>query len=128
MMDLPLFPLHTVLCPGVALPLHVFEERYKTMVQRCLAAQSPFGVVLIREGREVGPGDLAVAGVGTVAEIREATRYPDGRYDLVTIIEAPSEEVYARISLSLGSIGAIRTESLRAFPEAEYRKIIAALP
>lgn len=84
-MDLPLFPLHTVLCPGVALPLHVFEDRYKTMVERCLAGQSPFGVVLIREGREVGPGDLAVAGVGTVAEIREATRYPDGRYDLMTL-------------------------------------------
>jgi Lon protease-like protein len=85
MMELPLFPLHTVLCPGVALPLHVFEDRYKAMVQRCLADRSPFGVVLIREGREVGPGDLAVAGVGTVAEIREATRYPDGRYDLVTL-------------------------------------------
>jgi len=85
MMNLPLFPLHTVLCPGVALPLHVFEDRYKTMVERCLAEQTPFGVVLIREGREVGPGDLAVAGVGTVAEIREATRYPDGRFDLVTL-------------------------------------------
>ncbi len=84
-MDLPLFPLHTVLCPGVALPLHVFEDRYKAMVERCLADRSPFGVILIREGREVGTGDLAVAGVGTVAEIREATRYPDGRYDLVTM-------------------------------------------
>jgi hypothetical protein len=84
-MDLPLFPLHTVLCPGVALPLHVFEDRYKAMVERCLAEATPFGVVLIREGREVGPGDLAVAGVGTVAEIREATRYPDGRFDLVTL-------------------------------------------
>jgi ATP-dependent Lon protease len=84
-MDLPLFPLHTVLCPGVAMPLHVFEDRYKTMVERCLSDQSPFGVVLIFEGREVGPGDLAVAGVGTVAEIREATRYSDGRYDLVTL-------------------------------------------
>jgi ATP-dependent Lon protease len=84
-MDLPLFPLHTVLCPGVALPLHVFEERYKTMVERCLAEDSPFGVVLIREGREVGPGELAVAGIGTVAEIREATRYSDGRFDLLTL-------------------------------------------
>src|SRR3954453_8427832 len=84
-MDLPLFPLHTVLCPGVALPLHVFEDRYKAMVERCLSHHSPFGVVLIREGREVGPGDLAVAGVGTVAEIREATRYTDGRFDLVTL-------------------------------------------
>jgi Lon protease-like protein len=85
MVNLPLFPLHTVLCPGVALPLHVFEERYKAMVEACLADQSPFGVVLIREGREVGEGDLAVAEVGTLAEIREATRYPDGRYDLVTL-------------------------------------------
>src|SRR5207237_1050284 len=69
----------------VALPLHVFEERYKAMVERCLADRSPFGVVLIREGREVGPGDLAVAGVGTVAQIREATRYRDGRFDLLTL-------------------------------------------
>jgi Lon protease-like protein len=84
-MDLPLFPLHTVLCPGVALPLHVFEDRYKAMVERCLAHRSPFGVVLIREGREVGPGELAVAAVGTVAEIREATRYADGRFDLLTL-------------------------------------------
>ena len=84
-MDLPLFPLHTVLCPGVALPLQVFEDRYKAMVDRCLAERSPFGVVLIREGREVGPGELAVAAVGTVAEIREATRYRDGRYDLLTL-------------------------------------------
>jgi Lon protease-like protein len=84
-MNLPLFPLHTVLCPGVALPLHVFEERYKVMVEECLADSNPFGVVLIREGREVGEGDLAVAEVGTLAEIREATRYPDGRFDLVTL-------------------------------------------
>jgi Lon protease-like protein len=84
-MDLPLFPLHTVLCPGVALPLHVFEDRYKAMVERCLADRAPFGVVLIREGREVGPGDLAIAAVGTVAEIREATRYRDGRFDLMTL-------------------------------------------
>ena len=85
MMNLPLFPLHTVLCPGVALPLHIFEERYKAMVEECLADESPFGVVLIREGREVGLGDLAVAEVGTLAQIREATRYPDGRFDLVTL-------------------------------------------
>jgi len=82
-MNLPLFPLHTVLCPGVELSLHVFEDRYRTMVGRCLADESPFGVVLIREGSEVGPGDLAVAAVGTVAEIRRATPRADGRYDLL---------------------------------------------
>ena len=84
-MDLPLFPLHTVLCPGVAMPLHVFEDRYQAMIGRCLAEASPFGVILIREGREVGLGDLAVAEVGTMAEIREATRHHDGRYDLLAV-------------------------------------------
>ena len=51
-MELPLFPLNTVLCPGIALPLHVFEDRYRAMVRHCLESQSPFGVVLIRQGRE----------------------------------------------------------------------------
>jgi len=48
-MQIPLFPLHTVLAPGIALPLHIFEERYRTMVKRCLDTSSPFGIVLIRE-------------------------------------------------------------------------------
>ena len=84
-MDLPLFPLHTVLCPGVVLPLHIFEQRYREMVAHCLANDAPFGVVLIREGREVGPSIPDLATVGTLAEIREANEYEDGRYDLVTV-------------------------------------------
>lgn len=85
-MEIPLFPLHTVLCPGVALPLHVFEERYRELVARCLTTRGPFGVVLIREGQEVGPtGGLELAQVGTLASIREASRYPDGRYDLLAV-------------------------------------------
>lgn len=84
-MDIPLFPLRTVLCPGVALPLHIFEPRYKLMVGRCLEEGLPFGVVYIREGREAGAGELSVAGVGSVATIREAGRYPDGRYDLLVV-------------------------------------------
>ncbi len=83
MIEVPLFPLHAVLCPGVAMPLHVFEPRYRALVRHCLAENAPFGVVLIREGREVGGGSIAVAEMGTFAEIREATRYADGRYDLV---------------------------------------------
>jgi uncharacterized protein with GYD domain len=51
-----------------------------------------------------------------------------GRYDAVTITEAPDDETMAKFSLSLGSRGAVRTETLRAFPEDEYRRIIAALP
>lgn len=89
-MQIPLFPLHTVLAPGIALPLHIFEERYRQLVRHCLDSSSPFGVVLIREGSEVAPRDggrqeLAIAGVGTFAEIREASRYPDGRYDLLAV-------------------------------------------
>ncbi len=83
-MEIPLFPLHTVLCPGIVLPLHVFEERYRAMTRRCLDSGEPFGVVLIRSGPEVGPKPAAtLAGVGAFAEIREAGRYPDGRYDLL---------------------------------------------
>lgn len=89
-MQIPLFPLHTVLAPGIALPLHVFEERYRVMVKRCLDASAPFGIVLIREGSEVAPRDgatqeLAIAGVGTFAEIREASRYADGRWDVLAV-------------------------------------------
>jgi Lon protease-like protein len=83
-MEIPLFPLHTVLCPGIVLPLHIFEERYRAMTRHCLDTGEPFGVVLIRDGREVGSRGVAtLAGVGAFAEIREAGRYPDGRYDLL---------------------------------------------
>jgi Lon protease-like protein len=83
-MEIPLFPLHTVLCPGIVLPLHIFEERYRAMTRHCLDTGEPFGVVLIRDGREVGSRGIAtLAGVGAFAEIREAGRYPDGRYDLL---------------------------------------------
>jgi len=89
-MQIPLFPLHAVLTPGLALSLHVFEERYRAMVRHCLDTDSPFGIVFIRRGSEVAPRDgqaveLAISGVGTFAEIREANRYSDGRWDLLTV-------------------------------------------
>ncbi len=84
-MELPLFPLHTVLCPGIALPLHIFEDRYRALVKRCLEESSPFGIVLIREGREVGGGTISFSAVGTIAEIRQAGHYPDGRYDILVV-------------------------------------------
>jgi len=83
--ELPLFPLHTVLCPGVALPLHIFEDRYRALVERCIEREEPFGVVLIRNGRDTGPLQGEIAGIGTTALIRQASRYPDGRFDIVTI-------------------------------------------
>jgi len=84
-MELPLFPLNTVLCPGIALPLHVFEDRYRAMIRQCLADQAPFGVVLIREGSEAGTGAISFSGVGTIAEIRDASPYDDGRFDLLVV-------------------------------------------
>jgi Lon protease-like protein len=84
-MDIPLFQLHAVLFPGAALPLHVFEPRYRALIVDCLAAGEPFGVVCITSGPEVGPGRVAFAAVGTLAEIRKVNRYADGRYDIVTV-------------------------------------------
>jgi uncharacterized protein with GYD domain len=51
-----------------------------------------------------------------------------GRYDIVLISEAPNDETVAKIALSLGGAGAVRTESFRAFTESEYREIVASLP
>jgi Lon protease-like protein len=83
--EIPLFPLgEVVLFPGMALPLHVFEERYKQMVGRCLETDEGFGVVLIREGREVG-APAEPFDVGTVARIASVERFPDGRMNLVTV-------------------------------------------
>ena len=76
---LPLFPLNTVLFPGAALPLQIFEDRYKQMLQDCLAADSRFGAVLIKEGVEVG-GPAVPYPVGTVAEIIQVSDEQRGRY------------------------------------------------
>jgi Lon protease-like protein len=66
--DVPLFPLNTVLFPGGRLPLRLFEQRYMTMAKACLRDGTPFGVCLIREGREVGSPALPVE-VGCLARI-----------------------------------------------------------
>ena len=81
---LPMFPLGTVLFPHAVLPLHIFEERYRALVETCLRGDGRFGVVLIERGYEVGGGDSRFD-VGTVARIVEAARTPDGRYLLATV-------------------------------------------
>jgi len=81
---MPMFPLGTVLFPHAALPLHLFEERYRALAETCLRGDGRFGVVLIERGFEVGGGDQRF-GVGTVAHIVEAARTPDGRYLLATV-------------------------------------------
>ena len=88
METLPLFPLGTVLYPGLVLPLHVFEPRYRRLVADLLALPEPrrFGVIAIREGRETGAGGVsALYDVGCTATLREITELPSGEYDLLTV-------------------------------------------
>jgi Lon protease-like protein len=81
---LPMFPLGTVLLPGLVLPLHVFEPRYRQLTQDCLDGDREFGVVLIERGQEVGGGDTRTS-VGAVARVVEAVPFPDGRWALGTV-------------------------------------------
>jgi Lon protease-like protein len=100
---LPLFPLGTVLFPGLVLPLHIFEERYRELVRDLVALpadeEREFGVVAIRSGWEVEhatPGgepavglttstSLSLYDVGCSAQLRQVTEHPDGRFDIVTV-------------------------------------------
>jgi Lon protease-like protein len=85
---LPLFPLGSVLYPGLVLPLHIFEERYRQLVRDLLAGPEPqrFGVIAIREGRETGvAGISALHEVGCTATLRQVEEYDDGRFDLITV-------------------------------------------
>lgn len=95
-----MFPLGSVLLPSAGLPLHVFEPRYRALVQDCLAGDREFGVVLIARGSEVG-GDDVRTDVGTIARIVEAVELPDGRW-------------------ALGAVGASRLRVLEWLPDDPY--------
>jgi uncharacterized protein len=85
---LPLFPLGTVLYPGLLLPLNIFEERYRELVRDLLDGPEPrrFGVIAIRKGRETGvDGISALYQIGCTATVREVAEQDDGRYHLVTV-------------------------------------------
>jgi len=112
---LPLFPLGTVLFPGLVLPLHIFEPRYRTLVRDLMAlpADRPreFGVVAIQRGWEVAEAGLTAGGapsaqetavarpggpggpraaltlheLGCAAQLRQVTERPDGRFDIVAV-------------------------------------------
>ncbi|MCI0330553.1 MAG: LON peptidase substrate-binding domain-containing protein [candidate division Zixibacteria bacterium] len=79
---LPIFPLKTVLFPGMPLPLRIFEPRYKKMIGECLAGSGNFGVVLIKEGEEAGPPAVPFE-VGTEAKIIKAERLDDGQLSII---------------------------------------------
>lgn len=81
-----MFPLGSVLLPGMVFPLHVFEPRYRRLVEACQAGDGRFGVVLIERGSEVGGGDVRTD-VGTMARIVRAEPMGDGRWTLVAVGE-----------------------------------------
>lgn len=80
----PMFPLGTVVFPHVALPLRVFEPRYRQLMRDCLAGAREFGVVLIERGSEVGGGDQRTS-VGTLTSIVDAQEAPDGQWSMVAL-------------------------------------------
>ena len=122
--QLPIFPLNAVVFPGVTLPLHVFEDRYRALVHHLLTIPDKslrlFGIVAIREGYEVGEhGAQSVHRVGCVVQMTSVKPYPDGRFDI---------EVVGRNRLRLESldtsgpylVGDVETvqEDTRPSPEA----------
>jgi uncharacterized protein len=88
--QLPIFPLNTVVFPGVTVPLHVFEDRYRALVHHLLTIPDKslrlFGIVAIREGYEVGThGAQSVHRVGCVVQMTSVDPYPDGRFDIEVV-------------------------------------------
>lgn len=79
----PLFPLNVVLFPGMALPLHIFEPRYKEMTADCLADHAPFGIM--HSATDGEDEELGVAKIGTFARIADYERLPDGCYNLLAM-------------------------------------------
>lgn len=77
-MNLPLFPLNTVLFPGCVLDLQIFEARYLDMISRCMKQDSGFGVVCIVEGEEVGEAASRFAALGCEALVRDFQQRPNG--------------------------------------------------
>lgn len=98
---LPIFPLELVLLPGVPLPLHIFEPRYKEMIAECLEHKKPFGIV-----RASSDG---VADIGCTAEIMSVTKkYDDGRMDILTrgverfeVIQVNEERAFLQAEISV---------------------------
>lgn len=81
--EVPLFPLEVVLFPGTALPLYIFEPRYRQMIVDCVSEDMPIGIVLVKPGSEYQQ-EIPYT-IGTMAEIHNLDKLPDGRYTLIAV-------------------------------------------
>lgn len=137
----PLFPLRTVLVPGLVLPLHIFEPRYRLMVRTLAEApedERGFGIVAMRPGCTEADGLAGIYEMGTMARITRVDALPDGRYDIVTVgarrfsIESLDDGLpYTRAQVRLhdepigepGRTRALAADAVRLLEE--YRDVIA---
>lgn len=117
-MQIPLFPLNTVLFPGGPLPLRIFEPRYLAMVSDCVSNDSPFGVLLIREGGETGLASTHE--VGTLARISDWYQGSDGLLGITAIGEQRFRVISSHCEasgLNVGTIELIPAEPVVPLPE-----------
>ena len=119
--EIPLFPLGTILFPGGPLPLRIFETRYIDLVRRCMRDGSGFGVVMILDGAEAGDGAATICNVGTYARIVDFSQQPDGLLG----IEARGERRFrilerrrAKDGLHLADVAWLADEQTVPLPEA----------
>ena len=117
-LDIPLFPLQTVLFPGGPLPLRIFEPRYVDMISRCMKAGTGFGVVLIREGDETG--EALTWELGTLAAIVDWDQLRDGTLGI--IVQGGSRFLIRSIrrqddGLNVGSVNLLELEASVPLPE-----------
>lgn len=137
--DLPLFPLHTVLFPQARLPLQIFEPRYVEMIGRCVKEDMAFGVLLIKEGPEVG-GVAVPHSIGTIARIMDVARLNDGRMNIIVagVTRFKLQETSNHLAYLTGNIEIWRDENVdirKAEPVArraarafdEYTRAIQAI-
>lgn len=122
-MEVPLFPLRTVLYPDGPLPLRIFEPRYLDMVSKCLQDSSPFGVLLIKTGSEAGPA--TTYDIGTLARIIDWYQGSDGLLGITAIGNERFRLLSSRRQpdgLAIGEIEIIASETTRTLPD-EYRPL-----
>lgn len=126
MYELPLFPLNTVLFPGMPLPLHIFEERYKAMIADCIRDNTPFGVVLLTEGAAEESPPATPYAFGCTAEIAQVQKLDQGRMLLLTV----GRERFRIVRLSFDKpylVGMVESAPLLVDDEEHLAESAAAL-